>query len=207
MRRAVAGIWGSPTTEGAPALVVTTAFFVLGGLFGCLLAFRAEGGGGEALALYLDGFLASARDGGLTAPALPSLIWRCARWPLAVFLCGFTALGVLGVPILSALRGFYLAFSIASFARAYGRAGIEVAFILLGITGLLAIPVFLLLACQSFTAAVGLAGRGEGKWALPYDRAYFLRCGLCAGATCVCILLERCLIPVLMSGAAGLLAP
>ena len=128
MRRAVAGIWGSPAAEGTSALVVTAVFFTLGGLFGCLMAFRAQGGGGDALTAYLDQFLTSAREGALVLPALPGLIWRSVRWPLAVFLFGFTALGLIGIPALSALRGFFLAFSIASFARAYGRLGIEVAF-------------------------------------------------------------------------------
>ena len=111
MRRAVAGIWGSPAAEGTSALVVTAVFFTLGGLFGCLMAFRAQGGGGDALTAYLDQFLASAREGALVLPALPGLIWRSVRWPLAVFLFGFTALGLIGIPALSALRGFFLAFS------------------------------------------------------------------------------------------------
>jgi len=166
MRRAVAGIWGSPAAEGTSALVVTAVFFTLGGLFGCLMAFRAQGGGGDALTAYLDQFLASAREGALVLPALPGLIWRSVRWPLAVFLFGFTALGLIGIPALSALRGFFLAFSIASFARAYGRLGIEVAFLLLGITGLLALPVFFLLATQSFHAAWSLRRTGKACVAL-----------------------------------------
>lgn len=209
MRRAVAGIWGSPAAEGTSALVVTAVFFTLGSLFGCLMAFRAQGGGGDALTAYLDQFLTSAREGALVLPALPGLIWRSVRWPLAVFLFGFTALGLIGIPALSALRGFFLAFSIASFARAYGRLGIEVAFLLLGITGLLALPVFFLLATQSFHAAWSLAcrGEGQGRRALPYHRDYFLRSGFCAGAMGVCILLECYLVPVLVSGTAGLLNP
>ncbi|MDD5938546.1 MAG: stage II sporulation protein M [Clostridiales bacterium] len=207
MRRAVAGIWGSPTTEGTPALVVTAAFFALGGLLGCFLAFQADRGGDQILSGYLAAFLSSAQDGALNLPDLPGLIWRTARWPGALFLLGFTALGLLGIPALSVLRGFFLAFSISSFARVYGRAGLSVAFLLLGIPGLLSVPVFLLMAAQSFSAAWSLACRSgaQGGRSLPYHRDYFLRCGGCAAAVVVCIFLEHQVIPVLVSGAAGAL--
>ncbi len=152
MRRAVAGIWGTPAAEGTPALVVTAVFFALGGLFGCWIAFHSGGGGDEALRAYLEQFLAAASEGQLSVPAWPGFFWRTVRWPLAAFLFAFTALGLLGVPVLSSLRGFFLAFSIASFARVYGRAGLSAAFLLLGVPGLVSIPLFLLLSVQSFSA-------------------------------------------------------
>jgi len=189
--------------EGAPALIVTATFFTLGGLAGCLLAFQVQGEGAEALASYLDQFFHSLGQGALISPALPSLLWRTLRWPLAAFLLGFTALGLLAVPVLDALRGFFLAFSIASFARAYGMAGLRAAFVLLGVTALVAVPVLLLLSAQSFSAALNLAARGggQGRRDLPYHRDYFLRSGVCAAAMGVCVLLERYLIPVLVAGA------
>lgn len=207
MGKAVAGSWRSPLAEGTPALVVTAIFFALGGLMGCLLALGATGGGAEALGRYLERFLASAQAGTLTAPAVSELLWRALRWPLAVFLLGFTALGLLGVPALAALRGFLLAFSIASFGQAYGRGGLAISFFLLGVPGAISVPVFFLLSAQSFTAALELAGRaaGQGRRELPYHRDYFFRCGLCAAAVCVSILFEQYLSPVLVAGCAGTL--
>lgn len=208
MRRAVAGIWGTPTAEGTPALVVTAVFFALGGLLGCWIAFHSGGGGDEALRAYLEQFLASASEGQLNTPAWPELIWRTVRWPLAAFLFAFTGLGLLGIPAISSLRGFFLAFSIASFARVYGRTGVGAAFLLLGVTGLVSIPVFLLLSVQSFSQAWSLAARpaGQGCRELPYRRDFFYRSGLCAGALCVCVLMERYLIPVLLMGAVSALS-
>ncbi|MGI5973824.1 MAG: hypothetical protein ACOX67_08775 [Oscillospiraceae bacterium] len=208
MRRAVAGIWGTPAADGTPALVVTAVFFALGGLFGCWIAFHSGGGGDEALRAYLEQFLAAASEGQLSVPAWPGLIWRTVRWPLAAFLFAFTGLGLLGVPVLSSLRGFFLAFSIASFARVYGRAGLSAAFLLLGVTGLVSIPVFLLLSVQSFSNAWSLAARpaGQGCRELPYHREFFYRSGLCAGALCVCVLMERYLVPVLLMGAVSVLS-
>ena len=207
MRRTVAGFWWSPTIKGTPALVVTAAFFTLGALIGCLAAFRIHTGGAEALYTYLERFLSLAREGGLSRPEFPELLWRTIRWPLAAFLLSFTALGLLGVPLLSALRGFFLAFSVASFSRAYGPDGLTVAFLLQGIPGLLSVPAFLLLSTQSFSAACMLAGRGsgQGRRELPYGRDYLLRCGLCAGVLFVSLLVECYLVPILVTGWAGAL--
>lgn len=201
MARTVTGIWWSPAAEGTPALVATAAFFTLGGLTGCLLAFRVSGMGVEAMTDYLDRFLTVAQVGGLDIPALPELLWRTLRWPLAAFLLGFSALGVLGIPLLCSMRGFFLAFSIASFAQAYGHSGLAVAFFLLGLPGLLSVPAFILLATQGFSSACGLTGRA-GKREQSFHREYFFRCGVCAAAVCASLLLEHYLVPVLVSGAA-----
>lgn len=207
MRRAVTGFWWSPAAEGTPALVATAAFFTFGGVAGCLLAFQVADAGMTALTGYLDRFLAAAQAGGLEIPGLAELLWRSFRWPLAAILLGFTALGLLGIPILASVRGFFLAFSIASFARAYGREGLTVAFFLLGIPGSFSVPAFLLLSTQSLSSAYALAGRsgGSGRRDLPFHRDYFFRCGVCAAAVCASLLLERYLVPALVSGAAAVL--
>lgn len=207
MRRAVAGFWWSPTGEGTPALVVTAAFFVLGGLVGSFLALWSAGDGIEAMTGYLSAFLAAAREGSLREPALWELVWRALRWPLAAFLLGFTALGVFCIPVLTGLRSFYLSFSIAAFAQAYGSNGLVTAFLLLGIPAIAYVPAFFLLATQSFSAACALAGRaaGQGRRELPYHREHFFRCGVCAAAVCLGVLLERYVVPILVMSWAEIL--
>jgi len=188
--------------EGTPALIVTAAFFALGGLTGCLLALWSAGSGAEAMSGYLDRFFAAAGEGVLRSPEFFTLLWRTLRWPLGAFLLGFTALGFFGVPVLASLRGFFLAFSIGSFAQAYGHSGLAAAFLLLGIPALACVPAFLLLSTQSFAAACRLAERasGQGRRELPYRGDYFVRCGVCAALVCVGLLLERYLVPVLVVG-------
>lgn len=200
MRRAVAGFWWSPTGEGTPALVMTATFFALGGLVGSFFALWPAGDGAEAMAGYLSAFLTAAREGTLREPALMEFVWRALRWPLAAFLLGFTALGVLGIPILTGLRSFCLSFSIAAFAQAYGGDGLVTAFLLLGIPALAYVPAFFLLATQSFSTACALAGRaaGQGRRELPYHREHFFRCGMCAAAVCVGVVLERYIVPALV---------
>lgn len=205
MRRAVAGFWWSPTTQGTPALVVTAAFFTLGALGGAMLALGASEGGADALEAYLEQFLTLARAGELTHPSFLMLLWRALRWPLFAFLFGFSALGVVLLPVLSSLRGFFLAFSIASFARSYARRGLAVSFLLLGVPGAVYLPVFFLLCTQSLGAAWSLLGRtsGQSRREIPYDRGYFLRCGVCAAAMLAGLFVEWAALPTLMAGVAS----
>ena len=56
-------------------------------------------------------------------------------------------------------------------------------------------------ALAEMTAAARLlAGRflGDGKRSLPFGRAYWVRCGLCSAALCLCALLEYAAVPALV---------
>lgn len=200
MRKAVVGSWWSPASEGVSALVVTAAFFALGGVLGQFVSAWALESGSEAVSAYLTQFLAQAQRDGLLYPDLFQFLWLSLRWPFAAFVLGFSALGLLGLPILSGLRGFLFSFSVGVLGRALGRRGLCIAFLLLGLSGLISIPVFLLVATQSFMAARGLASRGQGKREFPYDRAYMLRCGFSALFLLVSLILEWYFVPTLLSG-------
>lgn len=208
MRRPVAGIWDVPSVGVLPALAATAAFFFLGSLAGCVLASYVGGGGNDSLTSYLQGFLTAAKAGGVAAPALLPLLWETMRWPLLAVLLGFTALGLIGIPILFSIRGFLLAFSIASFVRMFGGNGGVLAFLVFGVSGFIAVPALFVLGVQSLVASRGLAGRvlGDGRKNSPYGRAYFLRCAICGGALCVCVLLEYLAVPALVAGVAGALS-
>lgn len=207
MRRAVGGAWNVPEERILPALAVLATCFLLGGLAGCLMSTFVGGAGQESLRDYLEHFLNTARSSGVAAPGLAVQLWDCLRWPGLALLLGFTALGVLGLPLLFAARGFLLAFSIAAFVRVFGSAGCLLALLVFGTGGVFSIPALFVLGVQSLTAARILASRflGEGKAPSPYGKAYFLRCGGCAAVLCVCIVLERFAVPALVSGAAGAL--
>lgn len=205
MRRAVGGTWKVPEEQILPALAVLSVSFFVGGMAGCFLSTFVAGEGQESLKAYLDSFLSLAQTGELSAPGMAVQLWDLLRWPLLTLLLGFTALGVLGLPLLFAVRGFLLAFSIAAFVQIFGSAGCLLAFLIFGIGGAISVPALFVLGTQSLTASRKLASRflGEGKPPSPYGRAYFLRCGGCAAALCVCIFLERFAVPALVSSAAG----
>lgn len=207
MRRPVASIWEVSLSNLWPALTVCGICFFLGGLAGCILASYISGSGSECLIDYLQDFLSEAREETLPAPALFPLICEVARWPLLTILLGFTALGVLALPLLFIVRGFLLSFSIASFVRVFGTAGSLLSFLIFGVSGSLALPVLFVLGVQSLTASSHLAGRafGERKETC-YGKSYWFHCGLCACALFLCVLLEYFVVPVLVTDLAGVLS-
>ncbi|MEG0764884.1 MAG: stage II sporulation protein M [Pseudoflavonifractor sp.] len=187
--------------------MATASFFFLGGIAGCVLAAKVAGGGDESLNAYLSGFLAVAKAGELVAPSMLTLIWESMRWALLTVLLSFTALGLVGIPLLFCTRGFLLSFAIASFVRLPGGTGMLLALVVFGLSGCLAVPALFVLGAQGFSASRGFALRhlGQGRHSAPFGKNYFLRCGLCAAALCVCVLLEYLVVPALLAGMAGLL--
>ena len=205
MRRGITGILDVPSTGVFPALSVCGASVFLGGAAGCVLVSCVGGGGGTQLSAYLQMFLTAAREGQTAPPSLLPLIWNTIRWPLLTLLLGFTALGVLGLPVLFAVRGFLLCFSISSFVLMYGNAGSLLAFVIFGISSCTAIPVLFILGVQSMFSACRLAGRsgpGGGR-STGFERQHAVRCGVCAGALCVSVLLEYLVVPALTADLAA----
>ena len=207
MRKTIVAAWSVPREGIVPALILTSACFLAGGLAGCLLAAQVGGAGETSLTGYLEAFLQASGQGAVELPALWTQIWDTFRWPLFALLLGFTALGVLGLPVLFSIRGFLFAFSIAAFVRAFGGAGWLLALLVFGVGGALALPALFVLGVQSFLSARALAARvrGEGTGHVLWGRACLTRCALCLGCVLGSILLERAVVPALLAGAAGAL--
>lgn len=206
VRKRIVRIWDIPAGGLLTALCAVGGAFALGGLLGCLLAAQVGGGGNDSLTAYLQSYLTAARTGAVTQPGLLPIVWETLRWPLFTFLMGFTALGMLGIPVLFAIRGFLLSFAVSSFVRLFGGAGAILAFFAFGLTGLVAVPVLFVLGVQGFASSRELAGRffGNDKRPLPFGRAFLLRCGVCAGALCLCMVLEYVAVPALLGSVASL---
>lgn len=206
MKKRVVRIWDVPAGGLFPALLVVSAAFVLGGLLGCLMAAQVDGGGTDSLNAYLQSYLSAAQSGAVSKPGLLPVLWETLRWPVLTFFMSFTALGVLGIPVLFSIRGFLLSFAVSSFVRMFGGAGGILAFFAFGLTGLVAVPVLFVLGVQGFAAARELAGRffGGGKRSLPFGKTYFMRCGVCAAALFGCICLESFAVPALLRSVASL---
>lgn len=207
MRRPVAGVWNVPLEGVAPALATTSICFFLGGLAGVVLAANVGGSGTDSLSAYIRAFLAAAKAGTTTAPTIIPLVWEVFRWPLFTIIFGFTALGLIGIPVLFTVRGFLLSFSISSFIHMLGGTGGLLALLVFGVSGLVAVPSLFILGVQGLAASRSLAGGvlGESRRNSPFGKAYFLRCGMCAGAFCVCVLLEYLVVPAFVAGLASIL--
>ena len=174
------------------ALIIMAVVFFVGSLAGCILAGRAEGEGEAALSGYLDSFLNIAISGEMTKPSFFVLLWKALRWPLFVFLCGFTPLGLIGIPVLFLARAFLLSFSISSFFRVLGAKGLLFAFSVFGLSGLIYIPILFVFGIQGFLNAGSLIGRitGESKRYTNLNRLDLIRYCVCFLFLLLCSLFE-----------------
>lgn len=188
----------------AAATGLLGVFFLLGGLCGCLAAGFVDGGSGAALDEYLKAYLALAQERG-SSLSTGAVAWDQLRFPLAVVLLGFTAVGLVCIPAVFCVRGFLFSFSAACFVRVFGLEGLVPAAVLFGIPALLWTPAFLILGVQGMTASYGVLRRcrGEGGEPVFFWRYYLRRCVLCAGLLTACGVLTQLLLPELVGASAG----
>lgn len=207
MRKNVLKVWDLPSNGSTAALIIIAVAFFIGGLAGCTLAGRAEGGGEAALNGYLDGFLNVAISGETVRPEFVLLLWRSIRWPLFVVVLGFTPIGLIGVPTLFLIRAFLLSFSIASFFHVSGINGLLFAFSVFGITGLIYVPILFILGIQGFLNSGAIIGRitGENRRSTGIKRTNVLCCGICFLLLIVCCFIEYSAGPSFLKMAAEIL--
>lgn len=192
-------VWG----QGA-SLVILGGLFLLGGAAGGIFAGLAQEEGALELGDYLSGYLSLAAAGSVERPFLP-LMWEQLRYLLAAAVLGLTAIGVVGLPLLFCIRGFFFCFSVGCFFRVFGGAGLLPALVLFGMPALVWAPGFFLAGTQGLRNAYGLLRRvlGEGRYELPASQpAYWARMGLCCVLFLICGALEYGVLPVLLRAAA-----
>lgn len=185
------------------ALAVNAAAFALGSLCGFLLVgwfFRL---GTLSFERWMEGYALGVSLHGLDGISFWAVLWDSLRWPLFVWLLGCTALGVWMVPVMFALRGFFLCFSVAGLAGA-AKGGFLLALILLGLGSLVSLCAFFLLGLYAWDLAREQRGRLLG---LPLDRGYCLRGGLVLLALAPCALAKSWLLPALLRAMLPILTP
>ena len=195
--------WTFLRGQGA-ALAILGGLFLLGGTAGGLFAGLAREDGARALGDYLSGYLTYAAQGAVVRSLWP-VLWEQLRYFLLALIFGVTALGVAGLPILFAVRGFFFSFSVGCFFRVFGGAGLLPALVLFGIPALVWAPAFFLVGLQGLSNAWCLLRRslGESRAELPAGRsAYWARAGLCCVLFLICGALEYLVVPVLLRAAA-----
>jgi hypothetical protein len=184
------------------ALYLLTAGFFLGGLFGCIFASSVSGNGSLALSSYIQNFLSASRDGTLHMPGVLASAWSILRWPLITILLSFSALGVIGIPVLFFIRGFLFAFCISSFVQVLGKTGLLIVFVLLGPESLLSIPVLFIFGIQGLILAVKIKEKkSKPKPLRPYinNPSVALRNAICIFILICCIVWEILFAPMLLS--------
>jgi len=185
--------------KSAPAWNRSVQLAVLGICFavGALGGFFFSGGTEDNPELldYLRRYFQMAGQGGGVEPALWSSVWDFARWPLAAFLLGSTALGALGIPLLMGVRGFLLSFSTATFARLFGFPGVAASLAAFGVTALVAVPVLFAVSADAFRQSLArLSGERTPSWG---QRIQAMT--PCAGLLVLAVALQQTLMPAVLA--------
>lgn len=196
---------GDMPRDWLAALAIIGIAFLLGGILGCVIALQVGGQDGNMLAEYIQSYLTAANTGDSTAPDLLTVLWTALRFPVLTACLGFTAFGVVGLPVLFGVRGFLFSFAVTCFVSIYGIAGGLLAFLLLGLTGVISILPLFILGTQGMAASRKLLRRSLGarKESGIYSRRYFARCGICGAVLLLCVLFDYFAAPVLLRMLSG----
>jgi len=178
-------------------------FFACGILIGTIFAGNLDAAEIFALQSSMSGYIAQIADGSHRSPTFFSVFWSLGQYHLLVLFLGFSLLGTFGLPVLSGIRGFYLSFSISAFIQAFGVEGWPAAFSLFGISALITVPCFFLLASQAFAASADLGkvliGSGKILAGTLYGSHYLIRTILCFLGILAAVLIELYVTPALVS--------
>ena len=124
------------------------------------------------------------------------------RYPILAFLFGFSSIGVIGLPFLSAAFGFFSSFSVGCFVLTFGKDGILLAFAAFGFRCLLTSICYYLIAVPAFKNAVALTlasfGRTRNITATTYHSIIIVRFLFCTAVLFFGVLIELYIIPHLL---------
>lgn len=159
-----------------PAFVLLAVSFLLGSAAGFVMS--SGFAGGDSAGAFLKGYLLSLEDA-VKSSGTARLFWETGVYHVAVFLLGFTVFGAAAIPAVSALRGFTLTFAMATLVRLYSFSGAVAGLVLLGLTAVVSVPVFFVLAvdamwCSAQLARTGLTGAPPAGPGI-YSKAYFIK--------------------------------
>lgn len=183
----------APAWDGLTRLAFLSICFGVGALGGFF--FSGLTGENPALLDYLNRYFQMASQGNGVDPPLWSSVWDLVRWPLAAFLLGSTAFGIVGVPILLGIRGFLLSFAAATFVRLFGLPGMAVSLAAFGVTALVAVPVLFAVAADAFRQSQGrLSGERPPTWSQRLQTF-----PPCAGLLVLAVALQQTVMPALLT--------
>ena len=139
-------------------LALLAACFSFGIILGCVFAmFSCTGTNLEG---YLTDYLTLvAVDGVVISPV--TVFWNCFRWPLLAGIFLLTAIGIFVIPVLTLLRGFFLAFTTICLGMVYGYDGLSISVVLFAVTVLLELPSMFVLYCEFLRCSRSCFGYGN----------------------------------------------
>ena len=187
-------------------LLLLALAFLAGALGGHLYAGSCGEEAWEALGQYLGDYC-RLYDGGGMEISLLSCVVMYFGYAVLLFLLGFSAAGVVLIPALSGVFGFFTMYTVSCFVRCYGRAGAALALGALVVGVVFTLPCFFLLAEAAWPLSTELFalsfGRGKRSSPVLYGSRYFLWFVLCAVILALGVFCERLLTPLLFRLALG----
>ena len=187
------------TVETVPLRSLVLALFLLLGVCSGYLATGRFAPGGDELSAFLDAYLLRAAASKPDAETVLRTLVCFFRSSVAAFLLGFSSVGVFCLPLLAAIQGFVLSFSLFSFAEAIGQGGFLLLAALFGVRLLFVLPCTFLLgsaAMERSWAMLSLVG-GKRTRIAPAGFSRFALCCLCLLLGCA---LELWLVPLFLRG-------
>lgn len=187
-------------------LLLLALAFLAGALGGHLYASSCGEEAWEALGQYLGDYC-RLYDGGGMEISLLSCVVMYFGYAVLLFLLGFSAAGVVLIPALSGVFGFFTMYTVSCFVRCYGRAGAALALGAMVVRLVFTLPCFFLLAEAAWPLSTELFalsfGRGKRSSPVLYGSRYFLWFVLCAVILALGVFCERLLTPLLFRLALG----
>ena len=185
--------------------ILLAAMCALGMLAGFWYAGYCQEDAGQTLQQYLEGYCQLYSDTGSAVSALTAARLYFG-YVAAAFLLGFTAIGTVALPLLSAAYGFTAMFSVACFVGCFGRSGVLLALAALGVRVAFTLPCLLWVGTHAWASSLSMtASRGRRCAPVPRDSAYYYRLVLCVMWLIVGILCEQTVTPHLFQAAMKLM--
>ena len=189
----------------AVCLLMLAVLFLIGGIAGSVYSQTCGDTANTAFREYLSDYCVLYEQGMVSVSLKRSLLLYFASTCLA-FLLGFSSLGIVLIPMLSAGFGFISFYTASCFAQAFGSTGILLAAALTAVRLLFTLPTFFLVACEAFPISLRLAlltlGRGKRAESVIYAGKYIVLFLICIVVLCFGVCCERLLTPVLFRSAA-----
>ena len=183
--------------------ILCISFFICGCIVGTFVSGLIQEG--DELYKYLSSYLSFVDAGGYDTDFFSVFVGNM-KYPVFAVLLGLSIFGVLGIPLLSGVRGFFLAFSISAMVRTFGGDGVMLSLAVFGISTLFTLPCFFMLAAQGTEASALLLGlafkKGHQVSGSIYGRTFWIRCVVCVLAILLGSLLDKYLSAALLRLAA-----
>lgn len=183
---------------GALRCCVLGAFFLVGAAFGFLYARNTVSVGDK----LLRDFFSQLDFGSGAAPGSFAVALHYLLIPVFLVLLGACAFGVVLIPLLSGVLGFFFMYPVAAMALAFGRQGVVLALAVFFLRLVVAVPCFLTIASHAWPVSLSFAvlglGGGRSGGSVFWDRAYFRVLCVCVVILFAGILAERILTPVFL---------